>query len=100
MKVTTATLLAATVLLAACGPKAEPIAPATTVTSGQPEAMPAADPASNIGKMVKGTGTVTAVDAKAGTMTLKHDPIPAAGWPAMTMSFSAPAVRVLKYRVG
>lgn len=94
MKATTATLIAAIVTLSACGPKAETKAPATTVTtatSGQPDAMSAGDPASNIGKMVKGTGIVTAVDAKAGTMTLDHDPIPAAGWPAMTMAFKAPA---------
>ncbi len=34
-----------------------------------------------------GTGVVRAVDAKAGTVTLDHGPIPAVGWPAMTMTF-------------
>jgi Cu(I)/Ag(I) efflux system protein CusF len=36
-----------------------------------------------------GTGVVTAVDQKAGTVTLKHGPIPEIGWPAMTMTFKA-----------
>jgi len=36
---------------------------------------------------VAGTGTVKAVDAVKGTVTLAHDPIPALQWPAMTMSF-------------
>lgn len=35
------------------------------------------------------TGVVTAVDAKAKTVTIKHGPIPAVGWPAMTMTFTA-----------
>jgi Cu(I)/Ag(I) efflux system periplasmic protein CusF len=33
------------------------------------------------------TGVVTAVDAKANTVTIKHGAIPAVGWPAMTMTF-------------
>ena len=40
-------------------------------------------------KMGKGTGTVTAVDASAGKITLDHEAIAAVGWPAMTMGFSA-----------
>jgi Cu/Ag efflux protein CusF len=103
MKALTATSIAAIFLLSACGPKAETKAPATTMataTSGQPDAMPVGDPASNIGKMVKGTGIVTAVDAKAGTMTLDHDPIPAAGWPAMTMAFKAPAAVIAAAKTG
>ena len=40
-------------------------------------------------KMGKGTGTVTAVDATAGKITLDHGAIPAVDWPAMKMGFSA-----------
>ena len=40
-------------------------------------------------KMGKGTGTVTAVDAATGKITLDHGAIPAVGWPAMKMAFSA-----------
>jgi Cu(I)/Ag(I) efflux system protein CusF len=39
-------------------------------------------------------GTVTAIDAEAGTITLDHGPVPAMDWPAMTMAFdAAPEVR-------
>ena len=40
-------------------------------------------------KMGKGSGTVTAVDAVMGKITLDHGAIPAVGWPAMKMGFSA-----------
>lgn len=40
-------------------------------------------------KMGKGSGTVTAVDAVAGKITLDHGAIPSVGWPAMKMGFSA-----------
>ena len=40
-------------------------------------------------KMGKGSGTVTAVDAITGKITLDHGAIPAVGWPAMKMGFSA-----------
>lgn len=36
-----------------------------------------------------GVGTVTAIDTAAGTLTIDHEPIPAVGWPAMTMAFKA-----------
>jgi len=37
----------------------------------------------------QGTGVITAIDAKAGTLTIQHGPIPGVGWPAMTMTFKA-----------
>ena len=40
-------------------------------------------------KMGKGFGTVTAVDAVTGKITLDHGAIQAIDWPAMTMQFSA-----------
>lgn len=40
-------------------------------------------------KMGKGIGTVAAVDAAAGKVTLDHEAIAAVGWPAMTMAFAA-----------
>ncbi|MBU4434252.1 MAG: copper-binding protein [Alphaproteobacteria bacterium] len=79
LSLTLAALLATT-SLAACGRNTEaPAAPA-----------PAAAPAD---KMAKGVGVVTAIDKTAGTITLDHDAIPEAGWPAMTMGFKiAPAL--------
>lgn len=38
-------------------------------------------------KMAKGVGVVKAIDKTAGTITLDHEAIPEAGWPAMTMGF-------------
>ena len=40
-------------------------------------------------KMGEGNGTVTAIDAAAGKITLDHGAIPAVDWPAMKMGFSA-----------
>jgi Cu/Ag efflux protein CusF len=39
-------------------------------------------------KMAKGSGTVTAIDAAAGRITLDHGAIPEVSWPAMKMGFS------------
>jgi Cu(I)/Ag(I) efflux system protein CusF len=59
-----------------------------------PKAEATADVMSNMAmpagsKMGKGSGTVTAVDAATGKITLDHEAIPAVGWPAMKMAFSA-----------
>ena len=40
-------------------------------------------------KMGKSSGTVTAIDAETGKITLDHGAISAVGWPAMKMGFSA-----------
>ena len=44
-------------------------------------------------KVGKGVGVITAVDPRAGKVTIKHGPIPTVGWPAMTMTFrTSPAL--------
>lgn len=81
--------LATSVLLTACGQKAE--------TNATAQAEPATANAVDIGsmampadaKMAKSTGTVTAIDKAAGKVTLDHAPIPEVNWPAMTMAFDA-----------
>jgi Cu(I)/Ag(I) efflux system protein CusF len=45
--------------------------------------------------MADGEGVVTAIDAKAGAVTLHHGPIAALGWPAMTMPFKAAPPSIL-----
>lgn len=55
-----------------------------------------ASPVASAAKVGKGTGTITAVDPRAGTVTIKHGPIPAIGWPAMTMTFRASPSTLLK----
>ena len=42
-------------------------------------------------KTGRGIGVVKAMDPAAHTLTLKHGPIPAIGWPAMTMTFKVDA---------
>lgn len=54
--------------------------------------MPMGQPAAKTGQ---GTGVIKAVDAKAGTLTIQHGPIPAIGWPAMTMAFKAASPSLL-----
>lgn len=47
------------------------------------------------------TGTVNAVDAGKHTINLTHGPIPALGWPAMTMDFGvAPSVDLSAVKTG
>lgn len=84
------TTLGLTVLLAACGEKAETGAAAV----GQPASDKAAAEMDGMAmpaeaKPAKSTGTVVAIDKAAGKITLKHEPIPEVDWPAMTMAFDA-----------
>jgi Cu(I)/Ag(I) efflux system protein CusF len=44
-----------------------------------------------------GVGVVRSVDAKAGTITIAHEPIPALNWPAMTMSFKVTQPEMLEH---
>ncbi|WP_168075644.1 copper-binding protein [Caulobacter sp. SSI4214] len=48
----------------------------------------------------QGAGVVKKVDAKAGSITLQHGPIPALGWPAMTMAFKADPALLKTVKVG
>lgn len=45
---------------------------------------------------IAGVGTVTAVDAAAGTIALDHEPIAAISWPAMSMQFTAENPAILQ----
>ena len=45
---------------------------------------------------VEGEGVIRAIDRSAGSITLKHDPITALGWPAMTMAFPVQSPDMLK----
>jgi Cu/Ag efflux protein CusF len=106
------TVLLVGVSLAACGQKAD--AQKTAATEPAPAMAPAMAPAGGSAmstmaempkmaadaKMAKGTGTVTAVDAQAGTITLDHQPIPEINWPAMTMAFKASPAIVGQVKTG
>lgn len=98
---TFATVLGLTAVLAACGQKAE--TDEATATSAATEAGSMGEtagtmsedmgkmamPADSEAKTAKGTGTVTAIDKAAGTITLDHGPIAEVNWPAMKMAFKA-----------
>ena len=51
-------------------------------------------------KMGKGTGTVTAIDAAKGTVTLDHGAIAELKWPAMEMGFTAKPEVLAGIKVG
>ena len=87
-KLDLALLMALPIGLSGCdkkpeAPKVEAPKVAATADAMSNMAMPADS------KMGKGSGTVTAVDATAGKITLDHGAIPAVDWPAMKMGFSA-----------
>lgn len=47
-------------------------------------------------KTGQGIGVIIAIDAKAGSLTIRHEPIQALSWPAMTMTFKANPPTLLK----
>jgi Cu(I)/Ag(I) efflux system protein CusF len=76
-------------LAAACSPPASQ-EPATPDAGMNMEAAPA------IAGPIVSTGTVTQVDAAAGTVTINHGAIEAISWPAMTMQFTAENPAILQ----
>ncbi len=117
----TVTALALAASLAACGKKlaeapaetaAAPAAANAMASDAMPANMAAANTAAPAGNMASmdmsggamtgsGEGEVTAVDKTAGTITLKHGPIPGVKWPAMTMTFKAnPSALADQVKVG
>lgn len=78
-----ATLILPVVLFAAaCSPPSSQEAKSNDVNMSEPASPAVAGP-------ITSTGTVTQVDAAAGTITINHAPIEALSWPAMTMQFTA-----------
>lgn len=103
---TTTAVIGLTATLAACGGQAEtetakaPAAAETAAAAGN-TAMDGMNTAPVGGaQTVQSTGTVTAVDPAAGTVTIDHAPIPEANWPAMTMGFKAGPAVVQSVAVG
>ena len=93
------TFAAASIALSGCDKKPEaPKADAPRVAASTDAMTNMAMPEGS--KMGKGTGTVTAVDATAGKITLDHGAIPAVDWPAMKMGFSAKPDLLKGFAVG
>lgn len=76
-------------LAAACSPPASQEAKTDDMNMAEPAAPAAAGP-------ITSTGTVTQVDAAAGTITINHGAIEAVSWPAMTMQFTAENPAILQ----
>jgi Cu(I)/Ag(I) efflux system periplasmic protein CusF len=70
-------------IAAACSPPAQQEAAKTDDINMAENAAPA------VAGPITGVGTVTAIDAAAGTISLDHEPITAISWPAMSMQFTA-----------
>ena len=84
-----AAMVALSVALSGCGKKTEsPTADAPTSAASTADAMSGMAIPARV-KTGKATGIVTAIDATTGKITLDHGAIPAVGWPAMKMGFSA-----------
>lgn len=60
----------------------------------------AADAEASVQVSAQGTGVIRKLDAKTGAITLQHAPIPALGWPAMTMPFQAKPELLAGLKVG
>lgn len=78
-----AALIVLPVALSGCDKKAD--APKAEASAGAMSNMSMPEES----KMGKGIGTVTAIDAATGKITLDHEAIAAVGWPAMKMGFTA-----------
>ena len=83
-------LLPVALLAAACSPPASEPAAKTDMESASEPAAPAA------AGQITSVGTVIAVDAAAGTVSLDHEAIAAIRWPAMSMQFTAENPAILQ----
>ncbi len=88
--------------LIACSPQAaEPTATPAAPAEPTPMAgMNMATPPAAAAGPITATGKITAIDAKAGTLTLDHEAIPAVKWDAMSMQFNADPANLADLKVG
>ncbi len=105
------TVLLAALSLCACSPSptsanADPKASAAPGDMAMADAEHAkmskasATPAAEMPKMASATGSVEAVDAAAGKITIAHGAVDALQWPAMTMAFKATPEQIASVRIG
>ena len=92
-------LAAALLALAACNDTRTAPEGEVTATDGAMASMGETAAAPTTAK-AKSTGTIPAIDATAGTVTLDHAAIPEAEWPAMAMGFSADPALLGDLKVG
>ena len=113
MKLMLATPVLAALLLSACSqsPSSDTAvqkdaAAATDMAMSEAEHAKMADEAAApqaeaaMAKTASATGTVEAVDATAGKITIAHGPVEALQWPAMTMAFKATPEQIASVQAG
>jgi Cu/Ag efflux protein CusF len=113
MKMYQLILLGLTASLAACGQKSTSDATVPTnganKAGGEKSALSAnlsnqmngrAMPGQAAATTAKGTGVVTAIDRTISSITIDHQPIPEAQWPAMTMAFKVAPKLLDSVKVG
>ncbi len=76
-------------LAAACSPPAQDAKSDANMDMAESAASAPAGP-------VSGVGTVTAIDAAGGTVTINHESIAAISWPSMNMQFTAEDPAILQ----
>lgn len=74
-------------------------APAAATSSTPAADMAGMSAASDV-KSAKGSGTISAIDRAAGTVTIDHAPIPEISWPAMNMAFKVAPDVIKDAKVG
>lgn len=89
-------VVALALVLAGCGKQIETPRDGAAAESGAGAEKTAASSV----KHGKGIGTVTAIDASKGTVTLDHGAVADLNWPAMKMSFAAKPDQVAGLQVG
>ena len=96
----TAPIFATLLFLTACGDAQDAaVQPDAAATESAMAPMGGTEaPAATVN--AKSTGTITAIDKEAGTITLDHAAIPEADWPAMAMPFAADAATIGDVKVG
>ena len=93
----TAGLSAVALGIAACSPKAaEPAATAPEPAAAPMAGMPMNTTTPAVSGPIMGMGKITAIDVTASTVTIDHQAIPAVGWDAMSMGFTATDPMMLK----
>lgn len=60
----------------------------------------ASDASNAPAKHASASGTITAIDRVAQTITIDHGPVAALEWPAMTMTFQAPGIDLSGFEQG
>ncbi|MBY0285242.1 MAG: copper-binding protein [Sphingomonas sp.] len=88
----TVAILAAALLVTACG---NPAPTPKTTANDSLAALALAEP-----KSATGEGSITAIDADTGKITLAHGPVAELSWPAMTMGFAAKSGQTGGLKVG